>query len=44
MWEWTRKGAPIIIEVGPRDLEKNALMVRTRIQISQTDWKSFVGL
>lgn len=43
MWEWTRKGAPIIIEVGPRDLEKNALMVRTRIQISQTDWKSFVG-
>lgn len=43
MWEWTRKGAPLIVEVGPRDLEKNALMVRTRIRINDKEWKSFVG-
>ena len=43
MWEWTRKGVPLIIEVGPRDLEKNALMIRQRIDINTDSWKSFVG-
>ena len=42
MWEWTRKGAPIIIEVGPKDLDKNALMWRNRININSKDtWKNF---
>ena len=44
MWEWTRKGAPIIIEVGPKDLDKNALLWRNRIEISSKEgWKNFEG-
>lgn len=41
-WEWTRKGAPIIVEVGPKDLEKNAVMIRNRIKINTPKWKSFI--
>lgn len=41
MWEWTRKGAPLIVEVGPKDLEKNAVMFRNRIKINQDGWKNF---
>jgi prolyl-tRNA synthetase len=29
-WEWVRKGVPLILEVGPRDIEQNAVMVRRR--------------
>ena len=29
-WEWVRKGAPLVIEVGPRDLEQGAVMMRRR--------------
>jgi prolyl-tRNA synthetase len=29
-WEWVRKGVPLIIEVGPRDLEQDAVMLRRR--------------
>lgn len=42
-WEWTRKGAPLIVEIGPRDIEKNALMLRERIKINTPAWKSVVG-
>lgn len=41
MWEWTRKGAPLIVEVGAKDLEKNAVMYRNRIKINQDGWKNF---
>ena len=41
MWEWTRKGAPLIIEVGAKDLEKNAVMYRNRVKINQDGWKNF---
>ncbi|MBP5698557.1 MAG: proline--tRNA ligase, partial [Alphaproteobacteria bacterium] len=41
MWEWTRKGAPLIVEVGAKDLEKNAVMFRNRIFINQPEWKNF---
>ena len=30
-WEWTRKGAPIICEIGMRDVESSNLMVKERI-------------
>jgi prolyl-tRNA synthetase len=43
MWEWTRKGAPLIVEVGAKDLEKNAVMYRNRININQDGWKNFEG-
>lgn len=29
-WEWIKKGAPIRIEVGPRDMEKNSVVVCRR--------------
>ena len=29
-WEWIKKGAPILIEVGPRDVESNKVAVRIR--------------
>jgi prolyl-tRNA synthetase len=29
-WEWVRKGVPLVLEVGPRDLENDAVMVRRR--------------
>ena len=41
MWEWTRKGAPLIVEVGAKDLEKNSVMYRNRIKINQDGWKNF---
>jgi prolyl-tRNA synthetase len=31
-WEWIKKGVPIRIEVGPRDLEKNSLVASRRDQ------------
>src|SRR5262249_32123259 len=35
-WEWIKKGVPIRIESGPRDLEKNALVVSRRDQQIKT--------
>ncbi len=29
-WDWVKKGAPIRVEVGPRDIEKNAVFVARR--------------
>jgi prolyl-tRNA synthetase len=31
-WEWIKKGVPVRIEIGPRDLDKNALVVSRRDQ------------
>src|SRR5947208_12199489 len=31
-WEWTKKGVPIRLELGPRDLEKNSVAVSRRDQ------------
>src|SRR5438128_2248172 len=31
-WDWINKGVPLRVELGPRDLEKNALAVRRRDQ------------
>lgn len=43
MWEWTRKGCPLIVEIGAKDLEKNAVMYRNRIHINSETWKNFEG-
>ena len=43
MWEWTRKGTPLVIEVGPRDVQNNALMVRDRTKINLKEWKEIVS-
>ena len=29
-WEWIKKGAPLRVELGPRDLEKNSVAVSRR--------------
>lgn len=29
-WEWTRKGVPLILEIGPRDLDQGVVAVRRR--------------
>ena len=42
-WEWTRKGAPIICEIGPRDVDGNAMMVRERLKLGLPEGKELVG-
>ncbi len=36
-WEWTRKGAPIVCEIGPRDVENGGLMVKERLTIGEKE-------
>ncbi len=47
IWEWIKKGVPLRIEIGPRDMEKNALFVGRRDQPHKTkltiDRHEFVG-
>lgn len=38
-WEWARKGAPIIVEVGPRDMDGNNVMMRERIKLGTDEAK-----
>lgn len=38
-WEWTRKGAPLICEIGPRDVDNNGMMVRERIKLGTPEGK-----
>jgi prolyl-tRNA synthetase len=35
-WEWIKKGVPLRVEIGPRDLEKNSLEVSRRDQPVKT--------
>jgi prolyl-tRNA synthetase len=35
-WDWIKKGVPLRIEIGPRDLEKNAVEVSRRDQAVKT--------
>lgn len=30
MWQWVKKGVPIRVEIGPKDMEKNGLMMSRR--------------
>ncbi len=34
-WEWAKKGAPVIVEVGPRDVDGNNVMVKERINMGE---------
>ena len=40
-WEWIKKGVPIRIELGPRDLEKNSVVLSRRDQPVKE--KQFIG-
>lgn len=42
-WEWTRKGAPIILEVGLRDVNEQKVMVKERIKLGTGEGKQIIG-
>ena len=42
-WEWTRKGAPIILEIGKRDADGNNVMVKTRINLGTPEGKQIIS-
>ncbi len=41
-WEWSRKGAPIICEIGARDVDSNGLMVKERLKLGTPEGKEIV--
>lgn len=41
-WEWTRKGAPIICEIGLRDVDNNAMMIKERIKLGTPEGKEII--
>ncbi len=38
-WEWTRKGAPVICEIGMRDMEGANVMVKERLKLGAPEGK-----
>lgn len=38
-WEWIRKGAPLVCEIGARDVESGGLMVKQRIYLNTPEGK-----
>ncbi|MDD4519737.1 MAG: His/Gly/Thr/Pro-type tRNA ligase C-terminal domain-containing protein, partial [Alphaproteobacteria bacterium] len=43
-WSWTKKGAPFIFEVGPRDVDGNNVMVRHRLKLGTKEGKEILSL
>ncbi|TVP57624.1 MAG: proline--tRNA ligase [Gemmatimonadales bacterium] len=41
-WEWERKGVPLRIEIGPRDLAKNQVVLVRRVTPEGADRKAFL--
>lgn len=41
-WEWTRKGAPIICEIGMRDVEGGKVMVKERTKLGTPEGKQII--
>ncbi len=41
-WEWERKGVPLRIEIGPRDVEKGQLVLASRVVAEGGDRKEFL--
>lgn len=37
-FEWEQKGAPIRLEIGPKDMEKNQVMMKDRLNKDKTPW------
>lgn len=38
-WEWTRKGAPMILEIGKRDADGNNVMLKIRTKLGTSEGK-----
>lgn len=41
-WEWTRKGAPVICEIGKRDVDGAKVMVKERLKLGTPEGKKIV--
>ncbi len=39
-WDWVKKGAPLVVEVGPRDVEKGELCWITRLDIKKKNFEA----
>ncbi|MGH7442371.1 MAG: aminoacyl--tRNA ligase-related protein, partial [bacterium] len=39
-WEWIKKGAPLVVEVGPRDMAKGELCWLSRLDIAKKNFES----
>lgn len=42
-WEWTRKGAPVILEIGKRDADGNNVMLKERIKLGTPEGKQILS-
>lgn len=42
-WEWIRKGAPMVCEIGARDVDSKGLMVKERIYLGKPEGKKIVN-
>lgn len=42
VWEWIRKGAPLVCEIGARDVDSDGLMVKERIFFGTPDGKKII--
>lgn len=42
VWKWVRKGAPMVCEIGARDIENGGLMVKERIFFGQPEGKKIL--
>lgn len=42
-WEWIRKGAPMVCEIGPRDVDNNGLMLKERIYLNTPEGKKIMN-
>ena len=42
-WEWERKGVPLRVEIGPRDVEKDQVVVAKRFHGEGENRKEFLG-
>ena len=43
-WDWTRKGAPIICEIGMRDVEGGKVMVKERLKLGTPEGKQIMAV
>ena len=43
-WEWTKKGAPLICEIGMRDVEASKVMLKERIKLNTPEGKQVLDV
>ena len=43
-WEWTKKGAPVICEIGMRDVEGGKVMVKERLKLNTPEGKQILSV